>query len=156
VTATTPKLLLCFDGSAHAEHAIEVAGRLFPGATAQVLHVWEPVERIVARYAALAPFIGEEITEADEGIEASSSEVAAAGVSLAGKHGIEATAHVAALRGTVWEAVLDVADAFDADVIVTGTRSLHGVREAFSGTLSHALLQHSTRAVLAVPVPEAD
>ena len=28
-------------------------------------------------------------------------------------------------------------------MIVTGTRSLHGVREALANTLSHALLQHS-------------
>ena len=58
-------ILLCYDGSTAARHAIAVAGRLFPGAHAHVLNVWEPIERIVARYSALAPFMGEEVGEAD-------------------------------------------------------------------------------------------
>ena len=49
--------------------------------------------------------------------------------------------------------MLAAADALDADVIVTGTRSLHGVREVISNTLSHALIQHSPRPVLAIPTP---
>jgi hypothetical protein len=41
----------------------------------------------------------------------------------------------------------------DADVIVTGTRSLHGLREVMADTLSHHLIQHSPRAVPAIPAP---
>src|SRR5579862_1489375 len=47
-------ILLCYDGSPQAEHAVEAAGKLFPHARAYVLYVWEPVERIIARYAVLA------------------------------------------------------------------------------------------------------
>ena len=54
-------ILLCFDGSDQSKHAIGVSGELFAGAQAHVLNVWEPVERIVARYAVLAPFMGEEL-----------------------------------------------------------------------------------------------
>ena len=57
----------------------------------------------------------------------------------------------ASLRTTVWEAVLEVAEALDVDAIITGTRSLHGMREVLSNALSHALLQHSRRPVLAIP-----
>ena len=39
--------------------------------------------------------------------------------------------------------MLDAAAVLDADVIITGTRSLHGVREVIVGTLSHGLIQHS-------------
>ncbi len=64
--------------------------------------------------------------------------------------------HTAAVRTSVWEAVVYAADELDVDAIITGTRSLHGVREALSNTLSHALLQHSQRPVLAIPTPAAE
>jgi len=147
------RILICFDGSEQARHAVGAAASLFGGAQAEVLHVWEPVERIVARYAVLAPFMGEELGEADASAEAESTATAAAGVELAAAAGLTAAARTARLETTVWEAVLAAADETDADVIVTGTRSLHGVREIVSNTLSHALLQHSARPVLAIPMP---
>ncbi len=147
-----PTLLICYDGSDRAAHAIAVAGRLFPGATAKVVHVWEPIERIIARYAALAPYLGEQIPEADKGAEQESTSIAERGVELAAKAGLAATAHNATLETTIWEAVIVAAGDLDADVIVTGTRSLHGVKELVAGTLSHALLQHSPVPLLAIPI----
>ena len=149
-------VLICYDGSERAAHAIAVTGSLFPGARAHVLNIWEPMERIVARYSALGPYLGEGIGEADTGIESEATELAEAGVKLAGDAGLVATAHTAALRTSVWEAVVYAADELDVDAIITGTRSLHGVREALSNTLSHALLQHSHRPVLAIPAPTTE
>ena len=146
-------ILLCFDGSDQSKHAVGVAGELFAGAQAHVLNVWEPVERIVARYAVLAPYMGEELGAADDAAEAEAAATAAAGVELAAAAGLHASARTAKLVTAVWEAVLEVADALDADVIITGTRSLHGVREIVSNTLSHSLIQHSARPVLAIPMP---
>jgi nucleotide-binding universal stress UspA family protein len=148
--------LICYDGSDRAAHAIDVTASLFPGAQAHVLNVWEPMERIVARYSALGPYLGEGIGDADTGIESEAKDVAKAGAKLASDAGLQATAHTVSLRTSVWEAVCAVADELDADAIVTGTRSLHGVREALSNTLSHALLQHSGRPVLAIPTPSAE
>ena len=54
------------------------------------------------------------------------------------------------------DGVLETADELDVDVIVTGTRSLHGLREVVSNTLSHHLIQHSPRPVLAVPAPPSE
>jgi nucleotide-binding universal stress UspA family protein len=147
------KLLLCYDGSERAGHAIAVTGRLFPGAHVHVLNVWEPLERIVARYSALSPYFGDGVGDADAGIESESMTLADAGVKLAKDAGLEATAHTATVRTTVWEAVCEAADALDADVIITGTRALRGVREVISNTLSHSLIQNSKRAVLAIPMP---
>ena len=153
MSAESRTVLLCYDGSPQSQHAAEVAGALFPGAQAHVLHIWEPIERIVARYAVLAPFMGEELGEADASVADESSKLAAAGVAIANAAGLQATPDTAELQTTVWEAVLDVADTIDADVIITGTRSLHGLREVISNTLSHALIQHSPRPVLAIPTP---
>ena len=159
VTAEVRTVLICYDGSDRAQHAIAVTATLFPGAHAHVLNVWEPLERIVARYAAIGPYLGEGIGEADAGIETDAAALAAAGAKLAEDAGMQATPHAASLRTTVWEAVVDLAEELDVDAIVTGTRSLHGVREALANTLSHALLQHSMRPVLAIPTsapPSAD
>jgi nucleotide-binding universal stress UspA family protein len=147
-------VLICYDGSDRAAHAIQVTATLFPGATAHVLNVWEPMERIVARYSALGAYLGDSIGDADNGISNEAEELAAAGAKLATDAGLTATAHTAPLRTSVWEAVVNAADEFDADAIITGTRSLHGVREALANTLSHALLQHSRRPVLAIPASE--
>jgi nucleotide-binding universal stress UspA family protein len=158
VSADSRTVLICYDGSDRAQHAIAATAALFPGAHAHVLNVWEPLERIVARYAAIGPYLGEDIGEADAGIEADAAALAAAGAKLAEDAGMQATPHTASLRTTVWEAVVDVAEELDVDAIITGTRSLHGVREALANTLSHALLQHSMRPVLAIPTaaPPAD
>jgi len=146
-------VLICYDGSDHAAHAIAVTATLFPGAQAHVLNVWEPMERIVARYAALGPYLGEGAGDADTGIADEAAGVAAAGAKLASDAGLVATAHTAPLRATVWEAVTGAASELKVDAIITGTRSLHGVREALSNTLSHALLQHSDLPVIAIPTP---
>jgi nucleotide-binding universal stress UspA family protein len=144
-------VLLCYDGSPQSEHAAAISGKLFAGAHAEVLYVWEPIERIIARYSVLAPFMGEELGAADADAEAEATKVAAAGAEIASRGGLEAVARTAQLVTTVWEAVLATADEVGADVIVTGTRSLHGLREIVSNTLSHHLVQHSPRPVLAIP-----
>jgi nucleotide-binding universal stress UspA family protein len=149
-------ILICYDGSDRAAHAIAVTASLFPGAQAHLLNVWEPMERIVARYSALGPYLGEGIGEADTGIEAEATALASAGAKLATDGGLVAVAHTVPMRTAVWEAVCNAAEELDVDVIVTGTRSLHGVREALANTLSHALLQHSRRSVLAIPSPATD
>ena len=149
--ATT--ILICYDGSDRAKHAIEVAARLFPGATAKVVHVWEPIEHVVARYAVLSPYLGENIATADADVAQQSASLADEGTKLAADAGLDASTHNATLETTVWEAVVGAAEELDAAVIITGTRGLRGVREVLAGTLSHALLQHSAIPLLAIPLP---
>ncbi len=153
MTSESPSILICYDGSERAAHAIDVTAKLFPGGDAHILNVWEPVERIVARYAALGPYFGDGVGDADASLESEAADLAAAGAKLATDAGLQATPHTAPMRTSVWEAVIEAAEELDAHVIVTGTRSLHGVREMLANTLSHALLQNSKRAVLAIPMP---
>jgi len=153
VTDDAPTVLVCYDGSERAAHAIAVTAKLFPGASAHVLNVWEPIERIVARYAALGPYFGDGVGEADVGLESDAASVAAAGAKIASDAGLNATPHTATLRTSVWEAVVEAADELNVDAIVTGTRGLHGVREVLSNTLTHALMQNSSRPVVGVPMP---
>ena len=46
----THPILLCYDGSPGAKHAIEEAGALFPGHEVVVLHVWSPIALVLSRY----------------------------------------------------------------------------------------------------------
>ena len=57
MNAESSTVLFCYDGSDQAQHALDVLATLFAEADTHVLYVWEPIERIVARYAALAPFM---------------------------------------------------------------------------------------------------
>ena len=53
--------------------------------------------------------------------------------------------------------MIHAAHELSVDAIVTGTRSLHGLRELVSNTLSHALIQHSNALpVVAIPNPAAE
>src|ERR1700731_1391061 len=102
VTDDSQTILICYDGSDYAAHAIAVAARLFPGARAHVLNVWEPLERILARYAPLGPYIVENVSQADTDIEGDAAKLAAAGVQLASDAGLQATPQTAPLHITVW------------------------------------------------------
>jgi len=155
VTDEATTVMVCYDGSERAAHAVAVTAKLFPGAHVHVLNVWEPIERIVARYSALGPYFGDGVGDADAGLESDSAGIAAAGVKIATDAGLDATPHTATLHTSVWEAVVGAADELDVDVIITGTRSLHGVREVLSNALSHALMQNSKRPVLAIPMPRS-
>lgn len=91
-TSSAP-VLVCFDGSDGAKHAIEVAGRLFNGRRAIVLTVWQP------SISALAPFdpVGELVGQAgglfrdiDEIAARQAAEQAEEGAQLAVAAGLEA------------------------------------------------------------------
>jgi nucleotide-binding universal stress UspA family protein len=145
-------LLICFDGSQRARLAIERAAALFPGAQAKILHVWEPFEHIVTRYPQVGRYVGSEMETADEDAAAESSRIALEGAELARSAGLEASERSTRLDGSLAATVVAVADQLDADAIVTGTRSLRGLHELFAGSLSHQLMQHSGRPVVAIPL----
>jgi len=138
-------ILICYDGSEGAKHAIEAAGGLLSGHPAVVLAVGPPLTPEES-YAALGPMtpsfqeLNEEqaLGRAKEGAELARSAGFAA----------EARAEVAA---PTWEGVIHVADEIDAAAIVIGSRGLTGVKEALSGSVSHAVAEHAGRPVLIIP-----
>jgi len=72
------------------------------------------------------------------------------GAELAASAGFAAEAR-AEVAAPTWEGVIDVADEIDAAAIVIGSRGLTGVKEALSGSVSHAVAEHAGRPVLIVP-----
>jgi nucleotide-binding universal stress UspA family protein len=139
-------ILICYDGSEGAQHAIAAAGALLPGRTAVVLDIG-PVPMVAESYAAFES----DAVELDREVYLRAASQAEAGAELARAAGLRAVA-----RGVVgapdWRAVVEIADELGAAAIVVGPRGLSGIRERVEG-LSHRVAEHAGRPVLIVPPP---
>jgi nucleotide-binding universal stress UspA family protein len=124
-TADGP-LLLCWDGSADAAHAMERAGALFPGRSALVLTVWQQQRREDA------------------------GRLVAEGVRVADRAGLSGEPLAVERAGPVWKTILDVADRHDVAAVVMGSRGLTGLRSMLLGSVSSAVVGHADRPTLVV------
>lgn len=144
-------LLLCYDGSADAVHAIERAGALFAGSRAVVATVWERVASFDA-----GAWLGEIGTTTGEDHYLGrrqadrAARVAADGVRVAQQAGLEAVPVSVEATGPVWRALLDLAERHDAATIVMGSRGLTGLRSMLHGSVSSAVADHAERPTLII------
>jgi nucleotide-binding universal stress UspA family protein len=152
--AATGPILLCFDGSDDAAHAIATAGAMLEAHEAVVLSVWErapswepydpatvltaPVSRLASNALGL-----DEIARDDD------RERVKAGAELASRAGFNAQERIA--EGKPWRVICDVAKELDASLIVLGARGLSRVQSALLGSVSSAVVHHAGRPVLIVP-----
>ncbi len=143
-------ILLCYDGSEESGRAIATAAGLLGLRRAVVLDIG-PVITAAESLATLSPVAPaaafEELNTTD------ALERARQGAERARRAGFEAEAR-AELASPTYEGIVDVADEIDAAVIVIGSRGLSGAREAFEGSISHAVAEHAGRPVLIVPPPK--
>lgn len=148
-------ILICYDGSADAQSAIDHAARLLPGAPATVLTVWETFVDLMSRSAAGAAWMGApgDGAEFDRAAREAAEAGAREGAERAGAGGLNATPAIRARSTSIAEAVLAEADEVDADAILLGSRGITGVKSLFLGSVSHAVLQHAGRPVIVVPSP---
>jgi nucleotide-binding universal stress UspA family protein len=139
-------VLICYDRSAGARHAIELAGTLFSGRRALILNTWSfPLEMGVYGLG--------NVTAYSEGSQSKlSAETAAEGCEIAREAGFEASPLTASgsIEGTS-RTILRIADEHDASVIVMGSRGLGGMRSLFLGSVSHGVVHHAHRPVLVIP-----
>ena len=153
-------IVLAYDGSADARAAIERAAALMPGAEATVVTVWMPFIYTWARRCAPGMGLGmagtlayAESADMDTASREAALATATEGAQRAADAGLVATPRADSGDGDVANAILAAATELDADVIVTGTRGLGGMRSLLLGSVSHALVHHADRAVLVVPSP---
>jgi nucleotide-binding universal stress UspA family protein len=148
------QVLLCFDGSDGAAHAIVAAGTALAEKRAVVLTVWEPLATW-APYDPVtilsAPFAkaASKRMDLDEIARGVAEEQLKRGVSLAAEAGF--TAEGRAVEGKAWRTICDVADDLDAGTIVLGARGLSRVESMLLGSVSLAVVLHAARPVLVVP-----
>ncbi|MFB4267302.1 universal stress protein [Nonomuraea sp. GTA35] len=146
-------ILIAYDGSDDSKAAIAFAGELFRGEQAVVLTVWERLAMTSARASAGLMVALDQSGVEDEAIGQAMSELARHGAELARQAGLDATPRCDADSVAVWSTIVDVADELDAQLIVTGTRGLGGVRSLLLGSTSDRVLHHAHRPVLVVPGP---
>jgi nucleotide-binding universal stress UspA family protein len=149
--------LVAYDGSAAADEAIAVAGRLLRGRPALVVHAWESPLRHSLSGRALKSVNVAEIGEFTEDLEAWLRELAdgavADGVELASKAGLEASGEAVESSSTAWQVLTATADARDAAVIVAGSQGHGRVASVLLGSVSAGLVHHAERPVLIIRAP---
>jgi nucleotide-binding universal stress UspA family protein len=153
-TADGP-LLICYDGSEDAKHAIERAGNLLPDRHALVLTVWQPIAGGASLAWAGMSISGVNSAELDRAAAEEGGRIADEGVRIAQGAGLRAEPVVVEATGPVWKTILDIADQLDAAMIVMGSRGLTGVRSMLLGSVSNALAHHADRPTLVVRQPVA-
>lgn len=145
------RVLIAYDESDGATHALRVTAAMLPGCEAIVLYVFSSMP------ASLAPLAGMGLPPE---LEMDTSELArrAAGLGrrgadLAGSLGLMATPVVVDAAGAsgVWSAIVRVAEDRDADMIVVGSRGRSGLRAVLLGSVSNGVVHHADRPVLVVP-----
>jgi nucleotide-binding universal stress UspA family protein len=151
-------VLLCFDGSEHAAHAIATAGQLL-GARPAVLvtvceptRLWSPSDPATILDAPIGKALAKGL-KLDEIADEVARDDVDRGVELASNAGFRAQGRV--VHGKPRQAICDVADELDAAVIVLGARGLTRIQSALLGSVSAAVSVHAGRPVLIVHQPTA-
>jgi len=147
-------VLICYDDSASARRALEVAASTLDGTPAILVHVWNPPERVLADAFGLRDDdAGPDYASLETAITDRAGEVLAAGEARARELGVTVKPRPERNGSSVWQTILDVAEDVDADLIVTGTHGDTAVQSGLLGSVSNALVHHSRRPVLVVPDP---
>lgn len=148
------RMLIAYDGSDNAKRAIDYAGRFLSAQRAVLLTAWEPMVRQAARISGLSGVMQPDWLP-DEEIEdiayTEARAVNAEGVRLAELAGIDVEARTTECTTTVWNAIVDVADELEVDLIVAGTRGATGLKALLHSSVAEAVLKHAHRPVFLVP-----
>jgi nucleotide-binding universal stress UspA family protein len=142
-------ILICYDGSPGAQHAIAVAGTLLTSRQAVVLDVG-PLDLVDETYAAGS--LG--ASDVGRAVYEGTLVQAEAGAALAREAGFDAEPR-AAVDAPTWRGITEVADEIDAAVIVLGSDGRTGLSELLEGSVSHDVTEHAHRPVLVIPLAPA-
>jgi nucleotide-binding universal stress UspA family protein len=154
---TARPVLLAYDGSTEAKHAIATAGELL-GGHAVVVHAYATptadAEVIAGPGVALAvdPVI---TAEAEQRAREQARAIVDEGVAVAGAAGFDAQPELVPGDGVhaVWNAIVALAERYDASVIVVGHGDLSWLEEKVLGRVDTGVVKHAGRPVLVVPAP---
>ncbi|AFM15051.1 universal stress protein UspA-like protein [Mycolicibacterium chubuense NBB4] len=145
-------IVIAFDGSPTARRAVHYAGHFLSADRAVVLTAWAPMDRgsDPVAYDLDGPPDPSPDDEVDIAL-AEAQRINDEGLALALAAGLPAESMCVAQTFTAWQAIIDVADAVDADLIVTGTRATTGFRSLLQSSVADHVLRRGQRPVLIVP-----
>jgi nucleotide-binding universal stress UspA family protein len=147
------RILIAYDGSENARHAIEVAAKEIGVGPATVVHAWEPLSSASSRLAVYAVVAGAgapELAYERDQAEAKAEE----GAELARKHGFDANAVAIQGDGPAARALVEYINEQRPRLVVIGTRGLTGVSGYAAGSVSHGVASHVRVPVFIVPPEE--
>jgi nucleotide-binding universal stress UspA family protein len=154
--AADAPVLIAYDGSDTARHAISEAGRLFGSREVLVVTVWEPG----LAYESSMPTAGLEMPpvpvdvegarEVEEELHERARQTAQEGAQLAQSAGLEAKGLAVADEVHVADAIVGLAKKRGVAAIVVGSRGLKGLRARLEGSTSNAVLRHAPCPVVVV------
>jgi nucleotide-binding universal stress UspA family protein len=151
-------VVIGFDGSESAEHAVREAGKLLATRSALIVTIWEPA-------LASLPIAGEGVVGIDMPLDPQSAElldevstersqqVAAGGVAIAREAGFAAEAVTMPDELNVAETLAQVAHDRGAGAIVVGSHGHGALHTRVLGSTSTKLLTHAHCAVVVIPAP---
>lgn len=152
LTADGP-LLLCYDGSEDARHAIERAGRLLGGRHALVVSVWQATPALGGLGFEGATSSMFDFVEVNRAAAELGGRVAGDGVRIAAEAGMHAEPVAVEATGPVWKTIVEFANRHDAATIVMGSRGLTGLTSMLLGSVSSAVVHHADRPTLVIRQP---
>ena len=152
MTEVTHPLLLAYDGSETSAVVIDTAGGLLAEREALVCHVWSGLSRAMlhADPDELPRQLRTAAAELDEADQEAAERIAADGAQLALAAGFQAEPVPVREQRKVWRTLLAVAERRTASAIVAGAHGVSGLERALLGSISTALLHHSTVPVLVI------
>ena len=138
-------VLFAYDGSDLARLAIERAAReLAPGRAALVLCVWQPAD------VGFVPPGGRRFDALDAAeVRQAAEETAAEGAALADELGFRSKS-MAVEGAPTWKPIVEVAKERDSSLIVLGSHRRSGILGHLLGSVTAAVVTHSTASVLVV------
>jgi nucleotide-binding universal stress UspA family protein len=150
-TADNDSIVIAYDGSENARHAIAVAARELGPRDAEVVHAWEPLASATSRLAIYAVAFGG-AAEDEVDLEAERARATAEeGARVAREAGFDAKPITLRSDGPVADAIVRYVEERAPRIVVMGTRGLSGARSVIAGSVSHQVTQHVRTAVLTVP-----
>jgi len=148
-------VIIGFDGSPDAEHAIDVATGALSADSALVVTAWHlPIAAVETAIAPVGAPTAPPLEDEDE-LERRASETARAGAARARSAGLDAEPALrhAAGPSDIAKALLDTAEERDAALVVVGRRGMSRIKSVLLGSVSEAAVRDGRRPVLVVPVP---
>jgi nucleotide-binding universal stress UspA family protein len=155
--ALTRPVLLAYDGSDLAAHAIVEAGARFaagpqaagalPAVDAVVVCVWQPAD---VGFIPSSPHHFDPASAAE--VKQAAEETAAHGAEIAEQAGFRAHS-VAAEAAPIWQGIIEAAAEHQASLIVLGSRRRSGLAGHLLGSVAASVSAHAPVPVLLVPSP---